>query len=132
MATADRVVFDAWAWFEVLDESAVGKRLWKNYLQPRLVVTPAMALAEVARLVHVRRGLREADEFTRSARIRTQVHPMDDDIAAHAGQLWQHLRKRDKNASLADAVMLATARTLGLPLISRDPCFAGCPDVRPE
>lgn len=128
----DGVVFDAWAWFEVLDESPIGQRLWKAYVQPRLVVTPAMALAEVTRKLHVRRGAREADEFAKGARIRSRVHAMDDDVAALAGQLWPRLRKRDRNASLADAVMLATARTLGIPLISRDPCFKGCADVLPE
>lgn len=126
------VVFDAWAWFEVLDGSTAGKRLWTQYLQPRKVVTPALAVAEVARKLHLRGGTRQADEFTRAARIRSRIQPLDDDIAALAGQLWQHLRKRDRNASLADAVMLATARTLGLPLISRDPCFKGCADVRAQ
>ncbi|MEK6975673.1 MAG: PIN domain-containing protein [Candidatus Thermoplasmatota archaeon] len=127
----DGVVFDAWAWFEVLDESPVGQRLWR-YIHDRTVVTPALAVAEVARVLHKRRGIRDADEFVKAARIRTRIQPLDDDIAALAGQLHQHLRKRDRNASLADAVMLATARTLGIPLISRDPCFKGCQDVRAE
>lgn len=129
---SDQVVFDAWAWFEVIEGSAIGERLWKTYIMPRGVVTPALAVAEVARKLHKSHGLRQADEFVKSARIRSRIHPLDDDIAMTAGQLHQHLRKRDRSASLADATMLATARALGIPLISGDPCFKGCPDVRRE
>ena len=129
---SDGVAFDAWAWFEILDGSLVGQRLWKNYVLPRTAVTPALAVAEVARVLHRRKGVKAANEFVQSARIRSRIHAMDDDIAALAGQLWQHLRARHHDASLADATMLATARALGIPLISRDPCFKGCADVRPE
>lgn len=130
--TNDGVVFDAWAWFEVLDDSTIGKRFWKEYVAKRRIVTPAMAVAEICRVLHRRKGATEALEFVKAARIRTRIPPMDDDIAALAGQLHQHLRAVDRDASLADAVMLATARTLGIPLISRDPCFAKCADVRPQ
>lgn len=128
---SDQVVFDAWAWFEVIEGTPVGERLWK-YIVARGVVTPALAIAEVARKLHATRGLRQADAFVNGARVRSRIQPIDDDIAMTAGQLHQHLRKRDRSASLADAIMLATARRLGIPLISQDPCFKGCPDVRPE
>ncbi len=125
------VVFDSWAWVEVLKGTPIGKRLWKH-VQARRVVTPAFAVAEVACKMHREEGVKAADEFVASARIRTTIQPLDDDIAATAGQLLAHLRKRDASASLADATMLATARRLGIPLISRDPCFKGFADVRPE
>lgn len=128
----DRVVLDSWAWVEILNETAVGRRLFTHYVMPRRAVTPAMAVAEIAARAHRHGHMEEADAFVKSARIRTHIHPMDDDIAALAGQLVAHLKKRERGAGLADAIMLATARTLGLPLISRDPCFKGCADVRPE
>ena len=125
------LVFDSWAWIEVLKGTPTGQRLWKH-IQARRVVTPAFAVAEVARKMHREQGLAAADEFVAAARIRTTIQPLDDDIAATAAQLLSHLRKRDAAASLADATMLATARRLGIPLVSRDPCFKGCADVRPE
>jgi predicted nucleic acid-binding protein len=117
---------------EVLNGGPRGERLWRDYLQKRRVVTPAMAIAEVTSKIQRQQGWREADEFVKGARLRSRIHPMDDDVGALAGQLVKHLKARDRDASLADAIMLATARTLGLPLISNDPCFAGEPDVRCE
>lgn len=129
---AAEVVFDSWAWWEVSRGTDVGERLWKRYFDRTRtkVVTPALVLGEIGGKLHRMKGWKAADEFVKAVRIRSAIHSMDDDIAALAGQLREHLRLRHRDASLADAIMLATARTLGLPLISQDPCFEGVADVR--
>lgn len=130
--TASDVVFDSWAWFEVLAGSPAGRRIEAHVAAGR-VVTPAYAVTEVLGK-HWRGGAtwQQADDIANTMRARSRIHPLDDDIAALAAQLMVSLRQRDPHASYADAVMLATARTLGLPLISNDKAFTGCPDVRPE
>ena len=132
--TGSEVVFDSWAWWEVFTGSEVGETLWQRYLKGSRtkVTTPALVLGELGGKLHRTVGRVEADALVKAVRIRSRIHPMDDDIAALAGQLTKHLRVRRRDASLADAIMLATARTLGLPLISNDSCFAGEPDVRAE
>jgi predicted nucleic acid-binding protein len=126
------VVFDTWAWFEVLQKTATGCRLHEDYVEPGRVVTPALALTELAGKVW-RGGTdwRQADEVVRAVRLRSRVVPLGDDVAALAAQLSKPLREQEPHASYADAIMLATARTEGLPLISNDRAFRGCPDVRP-
>jgi predicted nucleic acid-binding protein len=132
-AREGEVVFDTWAWFEVLQKTAAGSRLHKAYVEPGRVVTPALALTELAGKVW-RSGAdwRHADEVLRAVRLRSRVVPLDDDVAALAAQLSKPLRAAEPHASYADAIMLATARTAGLPLISNDRAFRGCPDVRPD
>ena len=52
------------------------------------------------------------------------------EVAELAASLRLELRRTDRNASLSDAVVLATARNRGAILISGDPCYAGQRDVR--
>lgn len=49
-----------------------------------------------------------------------------------AGRLLVELRRTDRQASLADALMLAAARARGAKLVSANPCFAGQVDVVAE
>lgn len=52
------------------------------------------------------------------------------EVAELAAFLRLELRRTDRNASLSDAVVLATARNRGAILISGDPCYVGQRDVR--
>ncbi len=132
-ASEGKVVFDSWAWVEVLHDTPAGRRLHAGYVSSDRVVTPALAVTEVAgRYWRLGAPWQQVDQVIASLRARSDIHPLDDDVAALAAQLSKSLRERDPNASYADAVMLATARTLGLPLVSHDPAFRGCPDVRSE
>jgi predicted nucleic acid-binding protein len=49
--------------------------------------------------------------------------------AIGAGVLRSHLRRRSRSASLADAMVLATARRQGALVLSMDRDLAGEPDV---
>ena len=133
VVSASAVVFDSWAWWEVFHATPAGKALDRKYLgDKRVVVTPTLAIAELSAKLH-RVGRRNEGERIAAwigAYGRTQV--LDEEAATHAGRLLEHLREGHRDASLADAIMLATARTLGLPLISADAAFAGTPDVRRE
>ena len=59
----------------------------------------------------------------------SEVLPITRDIAEATGPLQLHLRDRDLQASLADAVMLAAARSAGATLVSEDACYRGETDV---
>jgi predicted nucleic acid-binding protein len=59
----------------------------------------------------------------------SEVVPISREAAASAAGLLADLRRSDPSASLADALMLATARERGVRLVSNDAAFAGLKDV---
>ena len=127
----ETVLFDSWAWWEVLEETPVGVALADRYLQPRpvRVVSLDYTFAEVAaKLARIDRA--EDVEPALDAIATVEVIPITREIATLAATLQDELRRKSGDASVWDAVMLAAARLLGAILISGDPCYAGQRDVR--
>ena len=125
-------MFDTWAWWEILHATPTGEALSKKYLEsPDVrVITVDLALVELsAKLAREGRSaeIGTAVDAVEAASELTSIVPA---AAKASGPLLIGLRRVDKNASLADAVMLAAARDLSATLISGDPCFAGQKDVR--
>ena len=125
-------MFDSWAWWEVVRSSPLGDRLARRYLEPLgvRVLTVDSTLAEIAaRLATL--GL-ESRIPTSLGVIEhaSDVLPISVEVAELAATLRHELRRTDKDASLFDAIVLATARHRGAVLISGDPCYAGQTDVR--
>ena len=125
------VVFDTWAWWEILRDTLAGKRLSKKYLEEpeSRVLTVDLALVEIA--VKMARDGAEAETkpALNAVEAGSEVVPISRAAAEAAGPLLVHLRKTDRNASVADAVMLAVARDAGAKLVSGDACFARERDV---
>lgn len=139
--TASRVLLDTWAWWEVLFETEVGQQLSERYVEdPTVAVhSSALALGEIA----AKLGTFDADDLegglelpelerriTASIRAFSELHDVTPTIARDAGKLRSHLRDTKGTASLADAIMLVTARDLEAILVSDDGAFADEPDVR--
>lgn len=129
--TASSVLFDTWAWWEVLQGTPTGSRLKRRYLDARgiRVLTSAISLGELsAKLASL--GLEGSIALTASSiRQVSTVEDVTGDLAVEAGVVRARLRRRTKTASLADGIVLATARKYGARLISNDSAFAGEPDV---
>jgi predicted nucleic acid-binding protein len=130
--TSESVVFDSWAWWEVVRSSALGDRLARRYLErtEAKVMTVDYTLAEIAAELAV---LGLGDQIASSLSIierGSDVLSISVEVAELAASLRSELRRTDRNASLSDAVVLATARNRGAILISGDPCYAGQRDVR--
>lgn len=129
--SASRVLFDTWAWWEVLQGSAVGARLKRRYLDPAgvEVLTSAISLGELSAKL-ASQGLAASIPVTiSSVRQASRIEDLTGDLAVEAGILRSQLRKRTKSASLADGIVLATARKHGARLVSTDLAFAGERDV---
>ena len=127
----DRIVLDSWAWWEVLHDSPAGRRISRNYLESPgvLALTVDLALAEVsAKLARIGR-LDLIPRSIETMEAMSEVLPITQEIAEATGPLQLHLRGRDPHASLADAVMLAAARSAGATLVSEDACYRGETDV---
>lgn len=59
----------------------------------------------------------------------SEIVAVDRAVAQAAAPLILSLRQRESGAIVADAVMLAAARSRGAVLVSNDPCYQGMPDV---
>ena len=129
--TASRVLFDTWAWWEVLQGSPTGARLKRRYLDAPGVqlLTSAITLGEVSAKLSALGKEDAIPVAMNSIRNASTVLDVSGELAVEAGILRSHLRKRSKSASLADGIILATARQEGAGVISDDSAFAGEPDV---
>lgn len=122
------VLFDTWAWWEVLARSAVGKRITARY-EDSQIHTSAWALGELAAKLHAMGRADRMGQVAAVVQARGRIIEVDADLAIVGASLRVELRRKDGHASLGDGVMLATARRLGVKLVSGDGAFAGQKDV---
>lgn len=122
-----RVVLDTMAWWEVLFGTPKGQRLERKYLQAPGVRVHASALAigELAAKLGAAGHAARVEDVLVGVRAFARIEPVTDAVAEAGGRLRAALRERDAQASLADAIQLATARSLGATLVSSDPAFKG-------
>lgn len=127
--TTTRAFLDTWAWWEIVHDTPVGRRLDARFVRGAEPHTSAWALGELA----AKLALHAPPERVTSgmARVRqvATVHDVTANLAVAGAALRRDLRNKAPRASLGDGVMLATARHLGLRLVSADAAFVGQPDV---
>jgi predicted nucleic acid-binding protein len=129
--TASKVLFDTWAWWEVLQGSREGADLQRRYLgAPGVqVLTASISLGELSAKLSSEGAAESISLAVSSVRNASAIVVLTGELAVEAGLLRARLRRHSKSASLADAVVLATARQNGARVISTDRAFAGEPDV---
>jgi len=132
--TASRVLFDTWAWWEVLQGSEAGAALQHQYLDASgvQVLTASISLSELSAKLSSEGEEESILLAVSSIRHASAIADLSGDLAVQAGVLRAQLRKHSKYASLADAIVLATARKNGARVISNDRAFSGEPDVSPR
>lgn len=129
--TASKVLFDTWAWWEVLQGSPQGTVLRRRYLDAPGVQVPtaAISLGEFAAKLSSEGASDLVPLTIHRVRHASVIVDLTAELAVEAGLLRTRLRKRGKSASLADGIVLATARQNEARLISVYRAFAGEPDA---
>ena len=122
------VVFDTWAWWEVFANTPVGRRLRARHLDGP-VHTSAWAVAELAAKLHSMGQADRIPQVESTVRSFGAIIDVNPRLALEGARLRAELRKKAPRASLGDGVILATARSLGLKLVSGDAAFGSEPDV---
>lgn len=130
--TGSKVVLDTWAWWEILEGTPEGVALARRYLGgPRSqVLTSAITLGELSARIGPRLGEEDLQRVWNLLHASSTWVEVSAELAFRAGRLRAGLRERDKHASLADAIVLETARSQGALLVSGDPAFEGLAGVR--
>jgi len=117
---------DTSIWVASLRDEERADHAWKR-IANRPVHVSTVVLAEL-RSLEVQ-GRAPADAVAQVLAM-ARAHPVDEAIAASAGEVHGRLRKRGRSrASLADAISLQTARNLGGTYITFDQDLEGEPDV---
>ena len=121
---SEKYVIDAYAWIEYLIGSKTGEKV-KSVLEKETneIYTCAATVAEV-----VSKTAREDREFETAYDIllsNSQIVNIDDEISKEAGVLHCEMRKTKRDFELADAYVLAVARTVDAKILTGDPHFRG-------
>ncbi len=128
---ASEVLLDTWAWWEILFDTPLGRRLRRRYLGRAnvRVHTSVLTIAEIGAKLAARGEARRLGPILGALRSMGPIHEVTATVAEAAGPLRQDLRRLRPDASLVDALVLATARAVGARLVSGDGAFKGVPDV---
>jgi predicted nucleic acid-binding protein len=125
-----KTVVDTYAWIEVFIGSACGEKAKEIIQKSEEAYTPDVVIAEVARK-YLKEGVKEQTILERLATIEetSEITPIDKNIALESAKCYLELVERAKERkqapSLFDAILLATARTLGAKLLTGDEHFKG-------
>ncbi|HKS59154.1 MAG TPA: PIN domain-containing protein [Thermoplasmata archaeon] len=133
--TESDVLLDSWAWWEIFHDTKVGRAINRLYLESGKfhVHSSALSAGEIAaKLSAMGRG-QSTLAVEESIRRFSQVHDVNLTLAVRGGQLRALLRAAEPDASLADGIVLATARDAGAGILSNDRAFRGLPELlKPE
>jgi predicted nucleic acid-binding protein len=129
--TVVKTVIDTYAWIEVFIGSECGEKAKEIIQKSEEAYTPDVVIAEVARK-YLKEGVKEQTILERLATIEetSEITPVDKNIALESAKCYLELVERAKERklkapSLFDAILLATARTLGAKLVTGDEHFKG-------
>ncbi len=119
---------DTYAWIEYFRATPRGLKVRDIVEDPRQTAfTSCITTAEV-----VSKFLREGkdpDPATRAIEENSTVTPVTQELAKMAGEVHAEMRKREPSFGLADAFVLATARTRSIKVLTGDPHFKHLPET---
>jgi predicted nucleic acid-binding protein len=113
-------VIDSFAWLEYFAGSSAGAEA-KPFIESGKSITPTIVIAELAEKYR-----REKMAFAQDLDFiigKTRIIPLDIVIAEKAGTLSHERKRAAKRWSLADSIVLATAREHGARIVTGDEHF---------
>jgi len=116
-------VVDTSAWIEWLIDSAVGRKLGRNFPDKSQCIVPTIVQLELAKWLLRELGEARADQVIAYTQ-KCQVVALDTPIALMAADLH-----RQYKLATADAIVYATACIYRAPLLTCDAHFSSLPDV---
>ncbi|MGD6807268.1 MAG: PIN domain-containing protein [Candidatus Bathyarchaeia archaeon] len=120
-------IIDAYAWIEYFKASKLGETA-KKYIEHENAVTPTIVVSEISRKFsqQIQLGKETQDGKTRRLdfiRDTTRIVDLDFETAAGAGKIFEELGSQVKDWSLADLIILCTARGLSGKVVTGDEHF---------
>lgn len=127
-------VIDTYSWLDYFSSAKKNEDLNKLIEQSQDKYTPSLGFAEVKRMLlrkirsgeETRAGMEQKLHFIR---LNSFIVELDADMAERAAEMADELGHERKGMGLADAVILATAQSLGAKVVTGDEHFKGLKDV---
>lgn len=121
-------VVDTWTWVEYFRGSAVGQEVAGD-LESGDHYTSILSIAELADKF-AREGLEGVERHAEFIRLKTEIIPLEVDVALRAGgNKHDHRATTDSQMGLADAIIYESAREVGATVLTGDPDFDGLDGV---
>jgi predicted nucleic acid-binding protein len=130
-----KTVVDSYAWVEIFKASSEGRAAKKQIEEADEAFTPDVVLAELAaKYLREGEGQDSIRGWLHAIAEATQVLEIGIPIAEESAKASLELTRRARAAGLAkpglaDAIVLATARTNHAKVLTGDPHFKGLPDT---
>ena len=119
-ADKESYVLDTYAWVEYFRKSPLADRV-EEFIEMHACFTPSIVVAELQT-----KFLRDCLDFSKAFRfieVKTPIIPLDKLIAVSAGKINFERKKINPHWSLADSIVLATARKIKAKVITGDEDF---------
>lgn len=114
-----KIIVDTYAWIEYFKGSVEGKKAKKFIEGSFELFTPSIVIAELSDKYR-RENINEWPIRKRFVKFKTKILNLDEKIADEAGKLKQDIRKKYRDASLADAIILAHSLDAKAKIITGD------------
>ena len=119
-----RIIIDTYAWIEYFKGSSYGEKAKKFIEGNFLLFTPSIVIAELSDKYR-RENINEWPVRKRFIKLKTKVLPLNEDVADKSGEIKQELKKIHKDASLADAIILAYSKIMDADILTGDKHLKG-------
>lgn len=118
-----RYIIDSYTWIEYFMGTSRGKAA-KKFIESGFALTPTVVLAELS-YKYLKAGWNFFEKHLNYICEVGEIANLDMGIAVTAGQIKQKMRISAKNFSMSDAVILATANSVGGKVVTGDKDFSG-------
>ncbi|MGE5637661.1 MAG: PIN domain-containing protein [Chloroflexota bacterium] len=126
-------IIDAYAWIEYFKASKQGE-VAKEYIENDQSITPTIVIAEISRKLsqqiqlgkESRKGSTQRLDFIRDT---SRIVDLDFETAVEVGKIIEDLKGQLKDWSLADLIILCTARSLSGKVVTDDEHFRKLDDA---
>ena len=120
------LVLDTYAWIEYFLATEKGKKV-RTLLDEHKIITPILVIVEFK--CKALREKWEFAEFIEFIKSKSQISYLSDEISDLSSDLYIEMRKKSKDSSIIDAIILATARVNDAKLLTGDKHFKTIEDV---
>ncbi len=120
-------IIDAYAWIEYFKASKMGETA-KVYIENENAVTPTIVVSEISRKFSQQIQLGKETQEGKTRRLdfirdTSRIVDLDFETAAEVGKIVEELGPQTKDWSLADLIILCTARSLSGKVVTGDEHF---------
>ncbi len=128
-----KYIIDSYAWIEYFKASAYGE-VARAYIEGGNCITPTIVVSEISRKLQKEIELGDETSDGRLKRLEyinatSQIVELDFELAVTSGKTDSEMKKKQKGWSLANSIVLSTARRIKGKVVTGDEHFRGLSEV---